>query len=119
MTEIEKSAAEKSVDIESVSVTTKETNDPNKPNEAEKEILRLSESNRLTKLMVDRPVCMITVSFVVMISISVFVFFMGWLLPNNPHDRDYLVWGDPYVADFDKSKLVAEELLVFDTEDVT
>lgn len=50
---------------------------------------------------------MISVSFLVMVVISVFVFNMGWLMPNNPNDRDYLVWGDKYVNDSDKSKLAA------------
>lgn len=68
---------------------------------------RLSEPNCLTSFMVKRPCCMISVSFLVMVVISVFVFNMGWLMPNNQNDRDYLVWGDKYVNDSDKSKLAA------------
>ncbi len=55
--------------------------------------------------MVNRPVCVILVSFSIMILISAFVAYMGWLLPDDPHDRDYFVWGDKYVNDFDKSRL--------------
>jgi len=51
-----------------------------------------------------------------MIVISVFVFYMDWLLPGNPDDRDYLVWGDKYVTDSDMSRLVAEELLMTDSD---
>ena len=57
--------------------------------------------------MVKRPCCMIIVSYIIMIGISIFVFNMGWLMPNNPNDRDYLVWGNKYVSDYDKSRLVA------------
>ena len=119
MTEIEE-GAEKIADTETATIVKQDLETTNtKSIEAEKEILRLSEPTALTNLMVNRPICMITASFAVMIVISVFVFFMGWLLPKLPHDRDYLVWGDPYVSDFDKSKLVAEELLITDAGDVT
>lgn len=83
----------------------------------EKELYKLSEPIPLTKLMVNYPCCVISVSFLIMLAISAFVFQMGWLLPGNPHNRDYLVWGDKYVNDFDKSRLAAEELLIADTDE--
>ena len=46
-----------------------------------------------------------------MILMSIFVYAMGWLLPDTPNDREFMVWGDPYVNNMDKSLLVKEELL--------
>lgn len=73
----------------------------------ERELYRLSEPIPLTNLMVNRSCCVINISILIMILISVFVVWMGWLIPNNPHDRDLLVWGDKYMNDYDKSHLVA------------
>ena len=58
-----------------------------------------------TDLMVRRPVCVILVGYAIMVVISAIVAYFGWLVPNKPHDRDYLVWGDEYVTNFDKLKL--------------
>ncbi len=68
--------------------------------------------------MVNRPVCVILVSFSIMILISAFVAYMGWLLPDDPHDRDYFVWGDKYVNDFDKSRLAQSELVISGADEV-
>ena len=83
----------------------------------EKELWKLSEPIPLTKLMVNYPCCVLSVSFVIMVAISALVFQMGWLLPGNPHDRDYLVWGDKYVNDYDKSKLAAQDLLISSSDE--
>ena len=56
--------------------------------------------------MVDRPCTFILSGFTLMIIIAGFVAAMGWITPNDPHDRDYMVWGDPYVTEWDKSVLV-------------
>ena len=56
--------------------------------------------------MVDRPRTFILSGFTLMIIIAGFVAAMGWIIPNDPHDRDYMVWGDPYVTEWDKSVLV-------------
>ena len=80
----------------------------------EKELYRLSEPIPLTNFMVNRPCCIIISGFVIMLAISIFVFAMGWLLPNDPNDRDYMVWGDEYVNNFDKSKLARSEILIED-----
>ena len=81
------------------------------------EIRKLSEPNCLTRLMVNRPCLLISISYILMIGVSAFVFYMGWLMPNNPNDRDYLVWGDKYVTDHDMSKLVRQELVIADSDD--
>ena len=77
----------------------------------QKELYKLSEPIPLTNIMVNRPVCMILVSFTIMIVISGFVAYMGWLMPDDPHDRDYFVWDDKYVNDYDKSRLAQSELV--------
>lgn len=88
-------------------------------NEEEMALYKLSTPNRLTNNMVDRPCCMICVGFVIMLLISMFTFYMEWLTPNNPNDRDYMVWGDPYVTNMDKSIQVSRELIEqFNVEDV-
>lgn len=46
-----------------------------------------------------------------MLVISVFTFYMEWLNPNDPTDRDFMVWGDHYVTNMDKSMQVSRELL--------
>ena len=74
----------------------------------------MSEPIPLTNFMVNRPCCIIISGFVIMLAISIFVFAMGWLLPNDPNDRDYMVWGDEYVNNFDKSKLARSEILIED-----
>ena len=78
----------------------------------ERELYRLSEPIPLTDLMVRRSCVVVSISFALMVTISGFVFTMGWLLPNDPNDRDYLVWGNHYVNEQDKSQLVSKELLV-------
>mmetsp|Transcript_3343 Transcript_3343/g.3904 ORF Transcript_3343/g.3904 Transcript_3343/m.3904 type:complete len:157 (-) Transcript_3343:2679-3149(-) len=120
-TDIQKQIADFDDKDESKATQAKEKNDYLKKMEdlaeEEKELYRLSEPIPITNLMVNYPCCVIVSSFLVMITISIFVFYMGWLLPNNPHDRDYLVWGDKYVNDYDKTKLAAEELLISDTDE--
>lgn len=41
---------------------------------------------------------------------------MEWLNPNNPNDRDFMVWGNPYTNEMDKTILVQRELLSQDSE---
>ena len=60
---------------------------------------------------------MICSGYIIMFIISFFVFSMGWLLPSNQTDRDYMVWGDPYVNNMDKTLLVKEALLSDTAED--
>jgi len=80
----------------------------------ERELYKLSNPIPLTNLMVNRPCCMILVIFAIILIISVFVFAMEWLNPQNPTDRDYMVWGDPYVTNFDKSFLVSSALVTIE-----
>jgi len=60
----------------------------------EREIFKLSEPIPLTNIMVKYSFCIIIGSFVLLIGIAVLVYKMGWLLVNDPNDRDFLVWGD-------------------------
>ena len=76
----------------------------------ERELYSLSEPIPLTNLMVERSVPMCIINFAILIALSALVYFMDWMIPINPHERDYLVWGDKYVNDYDKSRLVAQEL---------
>ena len=73
---------------------------------------KLSEPNCLTKLFVNKPCWVILIGFAIMFVITGVVGAAGWLLPNDPLDRDYMVWEDKYVNDFDKSILAKRELLV-------
>jgi len=84
----------------------------------EKELYKLSEPIPLTNIMVNRPLCMVLVAFTTMIVISGFVAYMGWLQPDEMHDRDYFVWGDEYVNNYDKSRLAQSELNYAATEEV-
>jgi len=72
----------------------------------EEKFAESSKPTCLTNLMVDRPCTVILTSYAFLLAISVFVFFMGWLEPDLPHDRDFLVWGDPFVNNLDKTILV-------------
>ena len=86
-------------------------------NDQEKALYNLSTPIPLTNLMLKRPCCMICSGYIIMFIISFFVFSMGWLLPSNQTDRDYMVWGDPYVNNMDKTLLVKEALLSDTAED--
>ena len=66
----------------------------------------LSEPMKMTDHMLNWPCCTIITGYILMLVASVFVFEMGWLTPNNPDDRDFMVWGNPYLNNFDKTKLV-------------
>ena len=77
----------------------------------EKALYKLSTPIPLTNLMANRPCCMILSGFTLMLLISVFSFYMEWMTPNDPSDRDFMVWGDPYVTNMDKSLQASKELL--------
>lgn len=81
------------------------------------ELMKMSEPNRLTRLMVDRACCCISSAVVLLIVISGLVAALGWLTPSDPNNRDYLVWGDKYVTNFDKSMLAMRELRVSSTDE--
>ena len=80
-------------------------------NDEEKALYKLSTPIPLTNLMLKRPCCMILSGFTLMLLISAFTFYMDWMTPNDPSDRDFMVWGDPYVINMDKSLQVSKELL--------
>ena len=94
----------------------------------EKEIEGLSPEERaefdlgtetpLTNLMVRRPCCILGIGFAIMIVISMISFYFEWLLPQTQTDRDFMVWGDPYVNDFDKSYLVGRDLFIISDREI-
>ena len=55
----------------------------NELSEQEKYIMKLSQPNCLTKIIVNCPFCLLAVSILVMFFISVFVQRRGWILPND------------------------------------
>ena len=77
----------------------------------------MSEPNRLTKFMVDKSCCFFFSALALLLLISVVVAVLGWLNPSPPNNRDYLVWGDPYVTNLDKSILAKRELLLSQTNE--
>ena len=85
--------------------------------EVMRNLRRLSQPNFFTNFMVKRSCLCIIISFAFLFGVAGFTFFMGWLFPNDPHDRDYLVWGDEYVNNFDKSRLATESLLISDSQE--
>ena len=74
--------------------------------EEQKSVKKLSTPNCLTNAMVNRPCTMVCLGFLIMSVISTFVTFMDWMLPNAPNDRDFMVWGNPYTNEMDKTILV-------------
>lgn len=74
-------------------------------------IFELSEPIPLTNLMVRRPCCFLSTGFAILLVISAFAAVMGWLIPQDPYERDYFVWGDEYVNAYDKTLLASRELL--------
>ena len=85
--------------------------DLNDLNDEEKALYQLSTPMALTDFMLKRPCCTVCVGYMIMLAVSIFVYVMGWVIPQNPNDRDYMVWGDPYMNNWDKTLLVKEALL--------
>lgn len=77
----------------------------------ERAVYELSTPIPLTDFMVRRPFCFLFSGFAILLLISSFAAAMGYLLPVDPHERDYFVWGDPYVNNYDKTYLASRELL--------
>ena len=86
-------------------------------NDEERALYKLSTPIPLTNLMVNRPCCMILVGLVIMFLISFLTFYLDYLTATKISDRDYMVWGDPYVTNFDKSIGVSRELLLQTNEE--
>lgn len=97
---------------------------PSKPTEAKKaavdeqsEIMKMSEPNRLTRFMVDRACCFLLSAVFLLLLMAIAVALLGMLNPSDPNTRDYLVWGDKYVTNFDKTQLALTELSLTSTND--
>ena len=70
----------------------------------------LSEPIFLTNAMVNCPVILIVIAFGFMLLISVVVISFDWLMPQSPSNRDFLVWGDPVVNEYDMGVLIKSYL---------
>ena len=66
-------------------------------------IMKQSEPMRLTNIMVKRPCLVVSLSYLCMIVLTVIVSAVGWVTPSDNTPRDFLVWGNRYVNDYDKS----------------
>ena len=62
--------------------------------------------------MVNRPILVVYLSYLCLIILTVIVIESGWVNPSYPSDRDFVVWGNKYVTDYDKSALMMETLAV-------
>lgn len=68
----------------------------------------MSEPSSLTNIMVNAPVCLLTIAIIIMVLITSFVANLGWVLPGDTSSRDFLVWGAEVVNQYDKAVLVSE-----------
>lgn len=60
-------------------------------------IYKMSTPISCTNLMVNHPLCLVLVIFFLLIIISLATISFGWMLPNDPHNRDFFVWGSEEV----------------------
>ena len=74
------------------------------------EVEELAKPNWLTNWFVRCPCLCIVIGFVIMFLFSIVAVGGGLMEPSEQSDRGYLVWGDPYVNNFDKSYLATEYL---------
>ena len=71
---------------------------------------KLGQPTFITNTMVNMPICLIVFALIIMGILSIIVNNIGWLSPNDPSNRDFLVWGAKVVNDFDRSLLIGEAL---------
>ena len=74
------------------------------------EVDELAKPNWLTNWFVTCPCLCIVIGFVIMFLFMIIASAGGLMDPSKQSDRGYLVWGDPYVNNFDKSYLATEYL---------
>ena len=72
-------------------------------------IYKMSTPISCTNLMVNHPLCLVLVIFFLLIIISLATISFGWMLPNDPNNRDFFVWGSEEVNQYDKSLLISKE----------
>lgn len=56
----------------------------------------------LTSLFVDKPLCVLLVGFLILFILSAISVAAGYFDLTPPNNRDYLVWDDQKVIDWDK-----------------
>ena len=62
----------------------------------------------LTNLFVDRPCLVPSMFYLMLVGVSVFTFYFGYLMPSLPEggSRDFLIWDDPIQVNNDKYSLM-------------
>ena len=74
------------------------------------EVEALAKPNWLTNWYVRCPCLCIAIGFFIMFLFAIIAYSADLMSASDQSDRDYLVWGDPYVNNFDKSYLATEYL---------
>ena len=74
------------------------------------EVEELAKPNWLTNWFVRCPCLCIVIGFVIMFLFTSVAVAGDLMSPSEQSDRGYLVWGDPYVNNFDKTYLAKEYL---------
>ena len=69
------------------------------------EVESLAKPFCLTNWYVRCPCLCVLIGFIFMTIISMVTVSAGLMDPSKESERGYLVWGDPYVNNFDKSNL--------------
>jgi len=62
----------------------------------------------ITNLFVDRPISVLSFSCLILLAISVAAFSLGYFDQDPQSDRDFLIWDDPIIVNFDKLFLAKE-----------
>ena len=71
----------------------------------------MSQPSSVTNLMVNHPICVLVLFFFIAGVITISVVTFEWIFPNDPTERDFLVWGSEQVNQYDKSLLISEALI--------
>lgn len=79
--------------------------------EHERGLIKLSQPLALTNFIIRWPKITLSLSYLILIAIAVFVLMTGANTPNKISQRDYLVWDDPKTWRFDKESLIEERLV--------
>lgn len=75
------------------------------------QLIKEGEPNWLTNQYVDRPCCVLTTGIILLFIISGASFALGYYDLNPQNNREYLVWTDSMVVDWDKQNAAKEALL--------
>ena len=64
-------------------------------------LLKEGTPNMLTSAFIDRPICLIVVSVLALVALSAISFSLGYFKLSDSTNRDFLVWDDQKVIDYD------------------